>query len=343
MKLLNNNQVYCRYNYCSKKINSQSPTFKGSLLTNAIKKEAKLISGQAVNHESGFFKFITKFVNDGFERQNNAFKFLKNALPVKKIVQPTLEEFKSLEKDAKNLGVHAIYRDNIELAKNTNKALEILSENGHDLSNISVVISEKAAKKSHKLFMAEIINARKQQMSLLPEKMQKLMGITPEKIEKKLLKSKVDALGGLARPSLKGEQHPVVFLNPGHLSRNLKKSIATKDEKHIPMHELFHALHYKNLYKDFKGKTGENLAQAKANILMYQSHEFSKTRQISSFNFFKFFKTQFNISRQISSYAVTSPLEFVAEFATAKTLGKNLKKVAETTKEYYADLKGPKV
>jgi hypothetical protein len=335
--------MYYKYNHGSKNINSQSPSFKGSLLTDTIKKEAKLISSQAVKEEAGFLKFISKFVNDGLVRQKNTFKALKSFLTPKKPIPPSLEEFKSLEKVAKEYGVHAIYRDNIELAKNTNKALEILSENGHDLSNINVVISEKAAKKSHKLVIAEIINANKQQISLIPEKMQKLMGITPEKIEKKLLKSKVDDLGGLARLSLKGEQHPVIFLNPGRLSRNLKKTLATKDEKHIPMHELFHALHFKNLYKDFKGKTGENIAQAKENLHLYQINEFSNTRLTNSFDLFKIFKTQFNISHQISSYAGSSPLEFVAEYATAKTLGKNFKKILETTKEYYQDLKGPKV
>lgn len=333
MKLINNNQMY----YQNKQMVNKAPvSFGGNCFAErftTVAKHSISYNKQIFTKKENvtFFAFINKFIKSGIEGLKNAFKSIINAVRGKK--SHSLEDFKKLEKFAKEkIGLQgAIYRDNYELAKQTNQTLKILKDNGHDLSDISVVISAKAAKKAHSFFISPNYKVYEQIGALTSQQVKELVSLHD-----------IRDFGGIAIASLKGKQHPVVFLNPGKLSKNITSTLSTENKKHVPMHELFHALHMKEFYKGYKVDAKVNLESRIQSITQFITEAVMKTKAVQKGQFEQA-KMKLDINNNVSQYGATNPFEFVAEYATAKTLGKNLSKVDDSILEYYKELKGPKV
>ncbi len=254
--------------------------------------------------------------------------------------------FKELQETAKKeFGLQSvIFRDNVQTARDVMTVLRDLKQRGYDLSDISIIVSEKAAKKNDRLVLRmkkgdtpEIINENFQALKhLLPANVH---GTTQPELQKTLLKTLM--VGGFVHPTAVGKaQKPLLILNPNYKLLD-KATLSTDDPLHILYHELGHILHYKNLFKSPPIDKKVRGIQRHHNI----QKSFTKIEQTASTPYLKSQADLDHINKllneEVSQFGGTRLVEFVPEYFVKQLLNPSYKNTELDS--LYASMKGPEI
>lgn len=263
--------------------------------------------------------------------------------PVKSTPNASIEEFKALERIAKEeLGVkNAIYRDNIETAKTINQVLKEYKDAGYDISHLYINATEQGARKTAKS-----------------------------------LHVKTNEMGGAALATFRGnEQRPTIFINPGDVRNYVVDAMTSSDPRHFATHEIAHGIHYANFYKNYHPGTKISVAKAKQQIAMvdeaarlkaistlnerlnattavdelapYMNFSDETTAQLTNTKHKEIYLkpelkdyVHHHIGKYASDNLYKEPMEFVVERLASERLGNHVD-LPPALEAYYQDLKGP--
>jgi hypothetical protein len=256
-----------------------------------------------------------------------------------------VKRFKELQETAKKeFGLQSvIFRDSLQTAREVITVLRDLKQRGYDLSDISIIVSEKASKINDRLVFTmkegntpEIINENFQanKTCFSADK----HNITDTAIQKKLLDTLM--LAGYVHPTSVGlKQKPVLILNPSFRKIGLNAS-STQNPLHNLYHELGHALHYKELLKKPPLKKEIRAANRDSKIQEHLTNLAKKT-VFSNYSEAEEAKLRELSLKEVSSYSTSHPFEFIPEYFVKKLLDPSYRN--ETLDKLYSLLKGPEI
>ena len=246
-----------------------------------------------------------------------------------------LSHFKTLQKTAKkDFGVFCIFRDNVPAAQSVIDVLQDLQEGGHNLSDISIIISKKLSIKKTRTRLGfkecdtpAIINEIFQSWKHLFSAEQQLE--TNPSNQEKLLDCLM--LPGIATYTTVGKvQKPLVTIEPNYLDIcNTEYSTERKD--HTAYHELIHALHFKRILTE---------PPVQKEIRGFQ-RACQKVELVSAYCEEAFNSLVHLITQEVGTYAGTQFMEFVPEYWIFKRF--NPSYANKELDELYRLLKGPEI